>query len=155
MKKFRGIRRYFRQMWAQIAETDYDTSAESWYAFSHTHLDFWGYGKASGKLRREYVKGHLALLDKAIEQFEQSDRPYQAWAHFNETYPEYDAVFIHTSNPYDEFPFKADAAETNELPALYRDLIDVTKYRIYETKTDDERIERIVNVQVKGKGLPL
>lgn len=41
MKKLRGKRRYFRRMWAQIKETGIDTSVESWYAFSHTHLDFW------------------------------------------------------------------------------------------------------------------
>ncbi|MCT6926185.1 hypothetical protein [Metasolibacillus sp.] len=153
MKKLRGKRRYFRRMWAQIKETGIDTSVESWYAFSHTHLDFWGHGISSGKLRREHMKGHLALLDKVIEQFEQSNRPYQAWAHFNEKHAEYDAVFMHTSNPYDEFPFKdEDAQETNELPALYRDLIDVTKYRVYVTGKADEII---YNIQVKGKGYPI
>lgn len=153
MKKFRGKRRYFRRMWEQIAETDIDTSEESWYAFSHTHLDFWGYGINSGKLRRAHVRGHLALLDKVIEQFEQSDRPYQAWAHFNETHPEYDAVFMHTTNPYDEFPFKdEEAQETTQLPNLYRDLIDVTKYRILVSTGYDQVV---YSLQVKGKGLPI
>lgn len=151
MKKFRGKRRYFRRMWAQIAETDIATDEESWYAFSHTHLDFWGYGINSGKLRREHVKGHIALLDKIIDQFEQTDRPYQAWINLNETHPEYDAVYMHTTNPYDEFPFKADGAqETTELPNLYCDLIDVSKYRIVKNVGYGQVV---YSLQVKGKGL--
>ena len=153
MRKFRGKRRYFRYMWTKIEETDIATDAESWYSFSHTHLDFWGYGINSGKLRRAHVKGHLALLDKVIEQFEQSDRLYQAWINFNETHPEYDAVYKHTSNPYDEFPYKVtDAQETTELPMLYRDLIDLTKYRVIVSTSYDQIC---YSLQVKGKGLPI
>lgn len=153
MKKFRGKRRYFRRMWAQIAETAIAIDEESWYAFSHTHLDFWGYGISSGKLRRTHVKGHLALLDKVIEQFEQSDRPYQAWINFNETHPEYDAVYKHTENPYDEFPYNvSDAQETTVLPALYRDLIDVTKYRVIVSTSYDQVC---YSLQVKGKGVEI
>lgn len=153
MKKFRGKRRYFRMMWAQIAETHIDTSDDSWYAFSHIHLDFSGYGIHSGKLRRQHVKGHLALLDKVVEQFEQSDKPYQAWINFNETHPEYDAVHMHTSNPYDAFPFKAEGAvETTELPILYRDLIDCSKYRIVRTESYGQIV---YSLQLKGKGLAI
>ncbi|MER1999305.1 MAG: hypothetical protein ABS882_05985 [Lysinibacillus sp.] len=153
MKKFRGKRRYFRNMWTQIAETNIAIDEESWYAFSHTHLDFWGHGITSGKLRRAHVKGQLALLDKVIEQFEQSDRPYQAWINFNETHPEYDTVYMHTKNLEDEFPYKAfDAQETTSLPILYRDLIDVTKYRIVVNTSHDQVC---YSLQVKGKGIEI
>lgn len=88
MKKFRGKRRYFRFMWSTIEAYDLQVNEEMWFAFKHHHLDFWGYGKTSGKLRRSHIQGHLALLDRMLEQLEMFPKPHQAWITLNDTYPE-------------------------------------------------------------------
>lgn len=49
--------------------------------------------------------------------------------------------------------FKADdAQQTTELPILYRDLIDITKYRIVRKEGYGQVV---FSLQVKGKGLLL
>lgn len=137
MKKIRGKRRYFRY--------------EQWFAYSHRHLDFWGYGKTSTKLRRQHIIGHLALLDRVLEQLEHFHKPFQAWVNLNDTYPEYGAVYIHSENPYDAFPYQSEDLQlTAELPVAYCDLVDLTRYDVSYSDVDGQ-----VNyvVQVKGKGL--
>lgn len=57
MKKFRGKRRYFRNMWREIHTCDLQLDNEVWFSFYHHHLDFDGYGKACTKLRRQYIIG--------------------------------------------------------------------------------------------------
>lgn len=153
MKKIRGKRRYFRWMWSEIATYDLAIDEASWFAFKHRHLDFWGYGKTSGKLRREHIKGNLALLDQVLMQLEQFQKTYQAWINLNDTYPEYDAVDIHSENPYDAFPYKSeDLQGTIGLPATYWDLIDLTKYSVAMSTADGQVC---YSLQVKGKGLAI
>lgn len=66
-------------------------------------------------------------------------------------YPGYDAVYVHSPNPYD-FPYQSEnLRETTELPAAYRDLIDLTKYTVAVSEAD----EQICVLQVKGKGLAI
>ncbi|MFG3613892.1 hypothetical protein [Rummeliibacillus stabekisii] len=42
MKKFRGKRRYFRNLWRETKVNNYDLKIEkdSWFDLWHTHLDF-------------------------------------------------------------------------------------------------------------------
>lgn len=153
MKKFRGKRRYFRFMWSEIRAYDLQVEEGMWFAYKHHHLDFYGYGKTSGKLRREHIRGHLALLDRVLEQLQKFPEPYQAWITLNDTYPEYDAVYIHSPNPYDKFPYQSESLyETTDLPAVYRDLIDCTKYTVAVSEASGQ-VGYVV--QVKGKGLPI
>lgn len=138
-------------MWSKIDMYDLELDEHMWFAYTHHHLDFYGYGKVSGKLRREHIKGHLALLERVVEQLEFFQKPYQAWVTLNDTSPEYDAVYIHSPNPYDAFPYQSeDCNLTTELPIAYRDLIDVTKYDVACSRTDGQVCYVL---QVKGRGL--
>lgn len=151
LKKFRGKRRYFRNMWSKIDRYDLDLEEDMWFAYTHHHLDFYGYGKDSGKQRREHIKGHLALLDRVLEQLESFQKPYQAWITLNDTYPEYDAVYIHSPNPYDPFPYQPEHLHlTTDLPNAYQDLIDLTKYNVAFSKMNEQVCYVL---QVKEKGL--
>lgn len=49
MKKFRGKKRYFRNLEkeASLEAHDLDFSDASWFDFWHTHLDFYGRGNES------------------------------------------------------------------------------------------------------------
>lgn len=110
-------------MWREIQTYDLQVDHEMWFSFYHHHLDFYGYGKTSLKLRRQHIVGHLALLDNLLQQLEQFEKPYQAWINLNDTYPEYDAVYIHSENPDDVFPYKSSNLQIGtELPKAYADL---------------------------------
>lgn len=153
MKKFRGKRRYFRNMWREVYTYDLQLDKEIWFAFYHHRLDFYGYGYSSVKLRRQHIIGHLAFLDHVLQQLEQFEKPFQAWIHLNDTFPQYDAVYIHSENPYEEFPYKStNLKPIKELPKAFVDLIDLTKYDVYYNKENDENI---YIVQVIGNGLSL
>lgn len=150
MKKIRGKRRYFRNMWREIHTYDLQIDNEIWFSFSHHHLDFYGYGKSSLKLRRQHIIGHLALLDYNLQQLEQFEKPFQAWINLNETYPEYDAVYIHSENPYDAFPFQLSTLQpVREMPKAYADLIDLSKYDVMYGK-ENEQVSYVVQVKEKG-----
>ncbi|MFW0807624.1 hypothetical protein [Bacillus pumilus] len=57
MKKFGGKKRYFRNMWEEVNTCDLKLDQDSWFYFWHTHLDFFGVGENSLKIRREHIKG--------------------------------------------------------------------------------------------------
>lgn len=40
MKKFRGKKRYFRNLWEEVNTFDLQLDHDSWVYFWHTHLDF-------------------------------------------------------------------------------------------------------------------
>ena len=112
-----------------------------------------GLRENEGKLRRAHIQGHLALLDRMLEQLEMFPKPHQAWITLNDTYPEYDAVYVHSPNPYDAFPYQSKTlCQTTKLPAAYCDLIDLRKYTVAVSKADGE-VSYVL--QVKGKGLPI
>lgn len=56
MKKFRGKKRYFHNLLREldVAHYDLDFGEEGWFDIWHTHLDFYGLGDNSLKLRREH-----------------------------------------------------------------------------------------------------
>lgn len=124
-----------------------------WFAFYHHHLDFYGYGYSSIKLRRQHIIGHLAVLDHVLEQLEQFEKPFQAWININDTYSQYDAVYIHSENPYEAFPYTSTNLQPiKELPKAFADLVDLTKYDVTYSEENDE-VSYVV--QVKEKGLSL
>ncbi|MFS0838918.1 hypothetical protein [Paenibacillus sp. 1P03SA] len=139
MKKFRGKRRYFRQLWEQVNAFYLQPDNESWFDFWHFHLDFYGFGEHSVKLRREHIKAHIALYKNLLKRLEQIEKPSQSWICLHEEDAGLDAVYIHTSNPnHDNFPHKFDAVDWNcKIPAAFNDLIDPDLFHVGYKKSDD------------------
>ncbi|MCY7510060.1 hypothetical protein ABES17_14755 [Bacillus safensis] len=62
LKKFRGKKRYFRNMWEEVNTCDLKLDRDSWFYFWHTHLDFFGVGKNSLKKEESIaLKSHTKL----------------------------------------------------------------------------------------------
>lgn len=40
LKKFRGKKRYFRNLWEEVNTFDLQLDPDDWFDFFHTHLDF-------------------------------------------------------------------------------------------------------------------
>ena len=134
MKKFRGKRRYFRNLWKSTAVVQYDLDFgyDGWFDVWHTHLDFFGVGNNSLKIRREHIKAHIALYENLLEKLTKLDKPYQSWIQLVEEDAGTDAVYIHTPNPNEEnFPIKIDFLNWDcTVPKYIRDLIDLKEFNV-------------------------
>lgn len=134
MKKFRGKRRYFRNLWrdttAEPADVDFDE--EGWFNLWHTHLDFYGYGNDDLKIRREHIKAHIALYKRLSEKLSTFRKPYQLWMEFVEEDAGLDSVNIHTPNPAeDNFQLTIANVDWNcPVPKFLKDLINLNELNI-------------------------
>ena len=86
MKKFRGKRRYFRNLLREttLEHNHLDFGQQAWFDLWHTHLDFWGLGNTSLKVRRAHIKAHLTLYENLIDKLQQLNQPYQTWIEISE-----------------------------------------------------------------------
>lgn len=132
MKKFRGKRRYFHNLQKEAAAEplQLDFGKDSWFNLWHTHLDFYGYGNRSIKIRRAHIKAHIALYESLQERLETFEKPFQSWVEIDDRDAGSDAVYIHTPNPNeDNFPLKiANVNWAVEIPYYFRGLIDPEKF---------------------------
>ncbi len=154
MKKFRGKKRYFRNLWEEVNTYDLKLNNEAYFDFWHNHLDFIGVGESSLKIRREHIKAHIALYDRLLKQLEEFKKPYQSWICIHENDPMSDAVYIHTSNPNnDYFPHKMNDLDWHSnIPNAFKDLLDLYKFNVAYYKSEHEEVYYI---QAKEQGIKL
>lgn len=154
MKKFRGKKRYFRNLWKEIYTLNIRSDKEAWFDFWHIHLDFCGIGNHNLRVRREHIKAQIALYNKILKALETFEKPFQAWICIHEEDTGSDAVYIHTTNPNsDYFPHKLKRLNWNcNLPNTFKDLIDINKFNVayYESE-----FEETYYIQSKDKGIKL
>lgn len=154
LKKFRGKKRYFRNLWNKVHRYDLKLDNQSWFDYWHIHLDFFGVGEKSLKIRREHIKAHLTLYNRIVKQLEEFGEAYQSWVCIYENDPMIDAVYIHTANPNNtDFPNKMEELVWNcELPRTFKDLIDLEKFDVAFCKSE---FGEIYFVQSKKQGIQL
>jgi hypothetical protein len=142
LKKLRGKKRYFRKLWEEVNTCDLKLDNESWFDFWHVHLDFFGVGENSLKIRREHIKAHVALYNRLLKQLEGFGKPCQTWICIHEQDPISDAVYVHTPNPNDDyFPHMIEDLEWNcKLPNTFKDLIDLHKFDVAYFKSQYEEV---------------
>lgn len=156
MKKFRGKKRYFRNLWRELAVKPYklDFGKESWFDLWHTHLDFYGFGNHSLKIRREHIKAHIALYSSLLENLQAFEKPYQSWVALVDEEAGLDAVYLHTPNPNeDNFPLKIENISWDcAIPNYLKDLINVNQFNIghYQWGSTNNYI-----IQSKNNGMKL
>lgn len=151
MKKFRGKKRYFRNLWREVNNVNLKLDNEYWFDFWHNHLDFFGRGELSSKIRKEHIIAHLALYDNVLNQLEQFQKPYQTWVYISEDDPCLDAVYIHSFNPNeDNFPLKITSLKWDcNLPDRFKDLIDVDKFNVAYDENDNAYVIQSKNQTIK------
>jgi len=154
MKKLRGKRRYFKNLWSLVENYQLHVENDSWYDLWHRHLDFRGLGNCSLKVRREHIKAHIVLYSNFLRQLESFNKPYQSWICIHEEDSGADAVYVHTPNPnINDFPIKFDFIKWDcKVPDSFSDLIDFNKYKVgyYESE-----YEQIYYIQSKDIQIPL
>lgn len=144
MKKFRGKRRYFRNLRKEelVENHQLDFGAASWFDYWHTHLDFYGYGNSSLKMRKQHVKSFVNLLNNLEVALEMRGKPYQLWLLFSTVDAGEDAVFIHSENPNENnFPYvnTMPTKKMEQLPNFLEGLINLNKYEVicYEEEANE------------------
>ena len=154
MKKFRGKKRYFRKLWRKVDLFNLEIDDKTWFDFWHIHLDFYGVGNQSLKVRKEHIKAQVMLYDKLLKELESIQLPYQSWICIHEEDTGSDAVYIHTPNPnFDYFPHLPPGLNWScELPTSFRELIDQDKYNVGFYKSE---YEETYFIQSKTHGIPL
>ncbi|MFB7155699.1 hypothetical protein [Lysinibacillus sp. NPDC056232] len=134
MKKFRGKKRYFHNLSREldVAHYDLDFGEEGWFDIWHTHLDFYGLGDSSLKLRRAHIKAHIILYNRLLKNLQVFEKPYQSWIELVDEDAGLDGVYIHTSNPNDNnFPLKLENIEWDyPIPKQYKDLINLNEFNV-------------------------
>lgn len=156
MKKFRGKRRYFRNLQElENVQTSYITlDKDAWFDFWHTHLDFEGIGNIRLKFRREHVKAHLNFYKSLLVQMDSIKKTYQSWVYIHMDDAGQDAVYIHTPNPNsDNFPYENDDIDWGcSVPEFLNDLVDLNTYRVGFLNSP---YEQAYYIQAKSYGVPL
>lgn len=134
MKKFRGKKRYFSNLWRETKTELYnlDFGKEGWFDLWHTHLDFYGVGNNSLKIKREHIKANIALLYSLLEELQTLEKPYQSWIEIVDEDASFDAIYIHTPNPNeDNFPLKIEKLNWNcTVPKYLKDIIDLKEFNV-------------------------
>lgn len=150
LKKFRGKKRYFRNMWEEVNTCD--LIVIHGFIFGIRTLIFFGVGENSLKIRREHIKAHIALYHRRLKQLESLEKPYQTWICIHEHDPGLDAGYVHTPNPYGSyFPHKVEELERNcKLPHTFKDLIDLLNLTFLMI---NQSAERSIIFNQKNKGL--
>lgn len=114
MKKFRGKKRYFRNLEkeASLEAHDLDFSDASWFDFWHTHLDFYGRGNESVRYRKFHLQASYHLMMTLNARLREWNQPFQVWMEISQHDSAMDAVFVHSRNPNDtHFPFENEALQ--------------------------------------------
>lgn len=134
MKKFRRKKRYFKKLSIEINASHYDLDfgEEGWFDIWHTHLDYYGLGDSSIKLRREHVKAHLILYNSLLNKLILFKKPFQSWIELVDEDAGSDGVYIHTPNNNDNnFPLKLEDIKWDcTIPKQYLDLINLNEYNV-------------------------
>ncbi|MFJ7982493.1 hypothetical protein ACIQ1D_19770 [Lysinibacillus xylanilyticus] len=156
MKKFRGKKRYFHNLRRETKAEQYDLNfgKEGWFDLWHTHLDFYGFGNNSLKIRREHIKAYIALFYGLLEELQTLGKPYQSWIEIVDEDAGLDAIYIHTTNPnVDKFPLKIENLNWNcTVPKYLKDIIDLKDFNVghYKWESYNSYI-----IQSKNNGLEL
>lgn len=153
MKKIRGVSRHYRKIEKRISTQHFHFDEESWYNHWHIHLDWKGITVASGKHRRSHIKKYLEIIDAIDQQARGTGIDFQTWICIDPELGSSDAIYIHTKNPYSEYPIQPSNMEwSNQIPELLQGLISTNEYVIGRTRHNDEFCYYLYKI---GVGRPL
>ena len=143
-------------MWRELSVEKYDLDfgLEGWFDSWHTHLDFYGFGNNSVKIRREHIKAHIVLYNSVLERLRTFQKPYQSFIELVDEDAGLDAVYIHTPNPNDDnFPLEIENLSWDcTIPKYIKDLINLNEFNVghYKWETTNHYI-----IQSKNQGIKL
>lgn len=98
-KKFRGKRRYFRNVLKEAQTFSIQPSEDRWFDLWHYHADWPGWGNLRWKYRRQHLEALAIVFRNLADEATRLQKPFQLWILLDGQDAGQDAVYLHTPNP--------------------------------------------------------
>ena len=130
-------RDYWCQRWRQARRFRVNLAAIKWCNWWHEHLDWQGRCRASRFERQRLIRLVLLVLNRAQRELAAQPVPFQLFAGIVPHDPGADAVFVHTPNPYSDFPLVFESYVFGAtVPPRLLGLLDPERYLIGVTVSE-------------------
>jgi len=118
MKKFRGKRRYFKNLELEFKSYSSPSYIDSddWFDDWHAHPDFYGHGNTSLRLRKAHLRIALSALQDMRQKLEEKQIEHQIYMTIALEDASQDALHVHTQNPLGT-PFPLERIQSLSLSA--------------------------------------
>ena len=132
-RKQHGQRRYYRSL-ARDAER-FAVEPDGWYTIMHWHVDSQGMGNLSWRARRAHLAALFTMFERMLAELEAWEDPHQAWLSVDPLDSSYDAVYLHSHNPYGvTFPLSFDWVKWDvEVPERLRGYMTDPRWQLGRT----------------------
>ena len=157
MKKFRGKRRYFKNLELEFKSFSSPSyiDIDDWFNDWHVHPDFYGHGNASLRIRKAHLRIALGALQDMRQHLAKKQIEHQIYMTIALEDASQDALHVHTSNPYGT-PFPLERVQSFPLslhvPTWVTELFPSNHYTFHESQeefvdyTEDEPVSSIVTL---------
>jgi hypothetical protein len=142
--RLRGKRRYFRRIQREAQKFDLDLGPDSWWDLSHYHADWYGWGNAGWRYRRQHIQALARVFSTIAGRAEEFPIPFQSWIYLSCENAGVDATYLHSPNKNNSpFPFRPDRLDwensrTSKLLAYFQELMPRLSLRVGEARTIDD-----------------
>ncbi|WP_050677798.1 hypothetical protein [Exiguobacterium acetylicum] len=141
MKKFRGKRRYFKNL--ELEFKSFSSPAyidpDDWFNDWHTHPDFYGHGNASLRIRKAHLRIAISAMQDMRQKLEQKQIEHQVYITIVLEDASQDALHVHTPNP-DGTPFPLERIQSyplaSHVPTWVTELFPGNRYTIHESQEE-------------------
>ncbi|MGI1806665.1 hypothetical protein ACRPK8_13140 [Exiguobacterium sp. TDN 0502] len=141
MQKFRGKRRYFKNLELEFKSFSSPSYVDSddWFNDWHMHPDFYGHGNTSLRIRKAHLRIALRALHDMRQKLLENQIEHQIYMTIALEDASQDALHVHTPNPY-ETPFPFERIRSFPLPSYIptwvTELFPSTRYTIHESQEE-------------------
>ena len=108
-----------------------------WCNLWHQHFDGKGFGDLNWVHRRRHITVLLKALNRARRELQATKQPHQLFAIVHPQDSSSDAIYVHTPNPYSEFPSAISGSEIHTLPPLLAGRVDQSIYEVLVNRHND------------------
>lgn len=128
---------YWRGLWRKARGFAVDLADKGWCNYWHQHFDWYGRGKRSRFEHRKHIRPLMHTFARVQRELARQATPCQVFVRIYPSDPGSDAVYVHTPNPYSEFPDPfADCRFIDTVPPLLMGLVTLERYRIGVSECD-------------------
>ncbi|UKS57434.1 hypothetical protein [Exiguobacterium acetylicum] len=157
MQKFRGKRRYFKNLEHEFKNYSSPAyiSTDEWFNDWHAHPDFCGHGNMSLRLRKAHLRIAQTALQDMRQKLQENQMEHQIYMTIALEDASQDALHVHTQNLVGT-PFPLERIQSlplsTDVPEWITELFPIQEYTIHQTGetftdyTEDEPVTSIVTL---------
>ena len=141
MKKFRGKRRYFKNLEHEFKNYSSPAyiAADEWFNDWHAHPDFYGHGNTSLRIRKAHLRIASSALQNMRQKLAEKQIEHQVYITIVLEDASQDALHVHTTNP-DGTPFPLERIQSfplaSHVPTWVTELLPGNRYTIHESQEE-------------------